>query len=294
MTAVALERVDSQSGEMGLAGTAELIFTVTGTADFSDAYSALVDEAPTEFDDPDVRKGLVPKTYSLVPVCIDEDANYGYGDGKWTGTVKYAAPENIRTKPKTGDRVITFDTSGGTQHITQSISTAHKYAPLGKTAPDFKGAISVTHDSVEGCDVVVPTFKFSVTAYIADEDVTPTYIGKLYALTGKINNAEFTVLGFGAFQAGELLFLGSAATQRGDGSDWEVQWHFAASPNKTGITIGDIQNVEKKGWEYLWVRYEDTDDTTAKSIVKRPTAVYVEKVYDEGDFGDLEPQEPEA
>ncbi len=37
----------------------------------------------------------------------------------------------------------------------------------------------------------------------------------------------------------------------------------------------------------MWVRYADAEDTTAKAIVKKPVAVYVEKVYDEGDFSGL-------
>ncbi len=272
------EKMDSRKRSTGSNASVELLYDVEGTDSDAAAKAALEATAPDSWDD------LKRRNCSVEPVRITGD-----GKGLWTGTVRYERPEKSSEPPQTGDHVITFDTSGGTQHVTQSISTVHKYAPPGKIAPDFKGAVGVTHDSVDGCDIVVPTFKFTVTAYVADEDVTPTYVGKLYALTGKVNDDDFTVVGFGSFDAGELLFLGSAATQRGDGSDWEIQWHFAASPNKTGITIGDIQNIEKKGWEYLWVRYEDTDDGDAKSIVKRPTAVYIEKVYDEGDFGDLEP-----
>ena len=56
---------------------------------------------------------------------------------------------------------------------------------------------------------------------------------------------------------------------------------------KTGLTVGDITGIDKKGWEYMWVRYADAEDTTAKAIVKKPVAVYVEKVYDAGNFADL-------
>ena len=58
-------------------------------------------------------------------------------------------------------------------------------------------------------------------------------------------------------------------------------------PNKTGLTVGDITDIDKKGWEYMWVRYADAEDATAKAIVKKPVAVYVEKVYEEGDFSGL-------
>ena len=55
----------------------------------------------------------------------------------------------------------------------------------------------------------------------------------------------------------------------------------------TGLVIGEITDIAKKGWEYLWVRYTDVEDTTAKALVKRPAAVYIEKVYLDGDFADL-------
>ncbi|MFN4261629.1 MAG: hypothetical protein ACK4RK_20290 [Gemmataceae bacterium] len=64
--------------------------------------------------------------------------------------------------------------------------------------------------------------------------------------------------------------------------DWEIIFRFAASPNATDLTVGDIQGIEKKGWEYLWVRYADAEDEN--TLVKQPIAAYVERVYDYGDF----------
>ncbi len=81
-----------------------------------------------------------------------------------------------------------------------------------------------------------------------------------------------------------MLFLGASGTKRG-GGDWEITFRFAASRNRTNLTIGDITGISKKGWEYLWVRYADAEDANAKALIKKPVAVYVEKVYEEGDFG---------
>ena len=69
--------------------------------------------------------------------------------------------------------------------------------------------------------------------------------------------------------------------------DWEITFRFAASPNASGISVGDISGISKKGWEYLWVRYADQEDTGSHAIVKRPVAAYVERVYDEGSFAGL-------
>jgi hypothetical protein len=50
---------------------------------------------------------------------------------------------------------------------------------------------------------------------------------------------------------------------------------------------GDLLTVTKKAWEYLWVRYGTVADDYAKKLVKRPTSVHIERVYDSGDFSKL-------
>jgi hypothetical protein len=39
------------------------------------------------------------------------------------------------------------------------------------------------------------------------------------------------------------------------------------------------------GHEYMWVRYENSVDSSA--VVKKPKAVYVNRVYPEGNFAGL-------
>jgi hypothetical protein len=89
--------------------------------------------------------------------------------------------------------------------------------------------------------------------------------------------------GFKGFAKGELLFLGASGSKRGK-DDWEITYRFAASPNAAGLTLGDITGINKEGWHYLWVRFADDEDTTAKALIKKPVAAYVEQVYQYGDF----------
>ncbi|MBI1372485.1 MAG: hypothetical protein GC159_06960 [Phycisphaera sp.] len=131
-------------------------------------------------------------------------------------------------------------------------------------------------------DITIPVYTFSETHYLSAGTVTNAYKGTLFNLTGKVNSG-----GFKGLAAGECLFLGAAGSQRGVGEDWEITFRFAGSPNKTGLTVGDIAGISKKGWEYLWVRYQDTEDNNAKMLIKKPIAAYVEKVYDEGNFASL-------
>ncbi|RMF94392.1 MAG: hypothetical protein D6741_12675, partial [Planctomycetota bacterium] len=114
--------------------------------------------------------------------------------------------------------------------------------------------------------------------YIDASLVTDAYKATLYNLTGTVNNATFR-----NFAAGEVLFMGASGSKRGPG-DWEITFRFAASPNVTGLTIGEITGINKNGWDYLWVAYADDVDDAAKELIKKPIAAYVERVYRYTDF----------
>jgi len=244
----------------------EIDYILAGTSDDGTAKTLVASSTPQTYD------GLVRDGIDLEPVWVDTTR----GDGQWNATVRYTS------RPPTGESEFSFDTTGGTQHITQSLQTVGKYAPGSETPPDFKGAVGVTHDNVEGVDIQVPTYAFAETHYLPIGVVTPAYVGTVFNLTGKVNSAPFKGLA-----AGECLFLGARGQRRGTEEDWAIAFSFAGSPNRSNITVGDITGIAKKGWEYLWVRYADAKDDTAKRIVKKPIAAYVEKVYEEGNFAGL-------
>ena len=271
MPIVCTEKTDSR--QITDTQSAELTYTITGTADEAAAVSALKAVAPS------VLHNLKRQPVTVEPVHVDT-ANPD--KCIWTGTVNYA-PFEYQEPPETGDSSFAFDTGGGTQHITQSLGTVGSYAASG-TAPNFGGAVGVTHDNVEGVDITVPVYNFSETHYLSAAQVTTAYKGTLFQLTGKVNNGSFRGLA-----AGECLFLGASGSRRGTGpdDDWEITFRFAGSPNRTGISVGPIGGIAKKGWEYLWVRYADTEDTDSNTLVKQPVAAYVEKVYEDGNFAAL-------
>jgi len=261
------ERLDSRKWTTGDNASVEMVYILTGTSDDITARNLISSSTPTSYN------GLVRQSINLEPEWVDTTAS----DGRWLATVRYG----VRQPAEVGESSFSFDTGGGTQHITQSISTVNRYAAPGRTAPDFGGAIGVTHDNVEGVDITVPVYAFSETHYLPASFVTPSYRGTLFGLTGRVNNAPFK-----GCAAGECLFLGASGSKRG-ADDWEITFRFAASPNRSGITVGPISNISKKGWEYMWVRYADSEDASAKMLVKKPVAVYIERVYEEGDFAAL-------
>jgi len=246
--------------------SAELLYLVRGTTDAGAARVALLAGAPVTHD------GL-PRDDAAVEEIEGLDA--------YIGTVRYASPDG--QAPETGESSFSFDTSGGSQHITQSLATPGSYASPGLAGvPNFGGAIGVTQDNVEGVDITVPVYTFSETHYLPNSTVSNAYKGTLFNLTGKVNDGAFKGL-----SAGECLFLGASGSRRASEDDWEITFRFAGSPNKTGLTIGDIVGVSKKGWEYLWVRYQDKEDAVAKMLIKKPIAAFVEKVYEEASFAAL-------
>ena len=267
------EKLDSRKWTTGENAACEMLYVLTGTSSDQTALALVENSTAQTYND------LVRQSVNLEPEWVDTAT----GDGRWVATVRYG----VKKPPEIGETTFSFDTSGGTQHTTQSLSTVHSYAPAGKTAPDFKGAVGVTHDNVEGVDITVPVFNFSVRRRIAIASWSASYVGALYTLTGKVSSGSFTVTIHGTtyqFAAGEVLFLGASGDES-SASEWvEVNYRFAASPNRTGITVGDITGISKKGWEYLWVRYADAEDAAAKMIVKKPIAAYVEKVYEDGCF----------
>ncbi|MEM7622994.1 MAG: hypothetical protein AAF235_07295 [Planctomycetota bacterium] len=269
MPVTVTEKLESRRSTTGDNPSAELVYTVRGTDSDMTARSQTEAGSLANYD------GMSRQSVTVEPI----------GYELWDATVRYAPDSQQQsTPPQTGDSSFAFDTGGGTQHITQSKQTVGTHAASGTTAPDFQGAIGVTQDSVEGIDITVPIYQFTETHYLPAAAVTNSYKGALFNLTGKVNSG-----GFRGFSAGEVLFLGATGSRRGtsEDDDWEITFRFAASPNVTGLSVGPISGISKKGWEYLWVRYADQEDTGSNTIVKRPVAAYVERVYDQGSFGGL-------
>ncbi|GAB5404295.1 MAG: hypothetical protein Aurels2KO_25260 [Aureliella sp.] len=199
------------------------------------------------------------------------DREYDEEGNKWVWTAGYTlriAESSLRWS---------FDTQGGTVRITHSKSTT-RYP---SNAANFNGGIGYSNGEMQGVDVVIPALKLSATYRWPKNTFTTTSANSLATMSGTINSASWY-----SYAAGELLFLG-ATGEIVPGHPTEVTYNFAASANATGLTIGSISGIAKKGHEYMWVLYEDDEDSTAKKLVKKPLAAYVERVYTETAFSAL-------
>ena len=266
------ERVESRASGKS---SATLSYVIDGTGDDAAARSTIKAGSPQLF------AGLTRNDYGVTPVgdptiSLKWDAFATYGPYNSSAT---AGVEDV------GDFTESFDTGGGTTHITQSLGTTAAVA-LSGTAPDYDEAINVSRNgenlTVGGTDIVTPVYNFSETHVFDDSTVTIAYRAIIAGLTGKVANASFK-----GTDKGECLFLGASGNRRGE-DEWELTFNFSAIPNKTGIEIGSIvTKVDKEGWQYLWVEYSDDKDPVSKTFIKKPTAAYVETVYEYGDFSTL-------
>lgn len=197
----------------------------------------------------------------------------GGGDG-----AQYPSFDNRQWFPGS----VSWDTSGHTEHITQG-DDEFPAETIPEDAADFSGAINVSGDSVQGIDVPRPAMRYSETWIIpVPNAMSCTFLTAVYKLTGTINKEPFR-----CFEANECLFVGARGQWSDDQPYATVTFEFEARANNPTYYPwrGAAGTFDKKGWEYVWLRYEDAVDSS--SLVKRPIAAYKHRIFKEKAWDDL-------
>lgn len=275
------EKFRGRSGTTGRDASAEIAYVARSTnklEDDLDVKRAVLLAAPSVWQD-------VDGTYMDRIGITDFDEQGGF---VWHVRVSYA--KNQLGPLESGEGRFAFRTTGATKRVLFSKGTRGRYGVEQATnAPDQFGAIGVTsHGTIEGCEIVIPSYEANESHLVPASRVTDAYKRMLIQLTGQINDANFKGL-----DRDEALFMGAEGTQQGKNGDWDLNYTWQGSGNTNvvvrGIAGGTGPNgsVPKKGWDYLWVQYQEYADTVAKGPGMKPTGAYVEIVYDEGRFADL-------
>lgn len=205
---------------------------------------------------------------------IELGPQLGFSDGEWwwEATVTWGVQSSANTTTEPGAvPTLRVSTKGGRQHITQSLETVGQFAAPGQGIWNHNGAIGVTRNGIEGVDIVVPAFSWSLSVRVPSSAVTTAYVLMLEELTGGVNNDTFW-----GRPAGSVRFDGADLQVRGE--ETEIEFSFSSERNVEDRTIGDITGIEKEGWDYLWVEYEEEKDTTESVMVQKPIVVRVERV----------------
>ena len=175
-----------------------------------------------------------------------------------------------------------FSTTGGTTKITQAQEHINSYG-LNSTSsdglstkylppPDHYGTIGVDEDgNVEGCEIVIPNFKWTETWQLPSSMVPFGYTQTCEQLTGSVNQATFRNR-----NAGCVRFDGAEGMQSSKTSNIvEITYSFASSPASIPINAPDIQDSsgnppQASGWQYVWFEYQTIADSNAKRRAKQP------------------------
>ena len=232
------------------------------------------------FDDAVDQIGLYAPQYSVAPggywVRRRLDVA-GIGNRYFDCTATY---QTLQLKPgqdnnNQGNAVpgsIAWDTSGNTERMYQALGTISTHPD---DADDMEDAINANGGSVEGVDVVRPGMRYSETWIVpAAVAMDFDFLGDVNRLTGTVNNSTFR-----AFEAGEALFMGARCQYQGDQPYASITFEFECRPNNPDFTVSGYVNetFNVDGWDYVWIRYQDAVNGT--SLVKRPIAAYVNRVY---------------
>lgn len=207
------------------------------------------------------------------------------GAGLYLATVKYGPEEDPKSEkaPQHLEHKFSFDTSGGKHKISLAESErSRQWAySAGLVPPDLKGAINFDGKKVQGVDITVPNLEFSVTVYYNPAALNITFVQNIARKTGRMNSDVWL-----GFQPGEALFLGGSGdipipTLRGQKiKPVPITYKFAGSENRNDIIVGsNPQPITKRGWDYLWVRYERMENSGLDYPV--PVHAYVDQVYPE-------------
>jgi hypothetical protein len=189
-------------------------------------------------------------------------------DHSWNGPHCEFTANFAKQEKQTGSLNWGFDTTGGTLNIKAALSHIETY-PDGNAEHD--GALGVNGDDIEGAEIIIPAGKINVSFKHAAGFITLAQAKTLMRNTGKVNSAPFMT-----FAAGEVLFLGATGNDGSD-SEAEIAYQFAVSENLQAQTIAGIANVNKDGWDYLWIEFKSGVD--AARPVKTPLSVHVDRVY---------------
>lgn len=280
MAVISWEKWDSREPDIDLRGddsSGVLTYIVEGTTSEEVALN-------------EVQTNRAPPAY--IGMVLDRLSAKRIGQQHWEVAASYTDPEAKEKEepPAVGELEISFDTSGGTLHITHAIKDLQvvKPANAGVVTRPFYGAIGVSNDGgnfqIEGADIIAPALAMTIRTRMLAGGFTPAYMKQVAALTGTVNKNVFK-----GFDPGELLFAGGGGTMRSSG-EVDLSFSFLGSANRVIDKIGGVQlssPLNKGGWDYLWLYSVPTVDSQSNTLNPKWDQATIAQVYEAADWTPL-------
>lgn len=263
--------------------TATIGYIVQGTASDTEALMAAYNQAPKVLtQNPSDKQGIPKRT-----VTISERL----GENIWRIDVGYAW--NANNSDDTDDKEvpeISFEVSGGTEHITQAYEQKCVYSLVpGKKDSDSEaekvpiGWNGKTGEESEVAGVDVPIGQFTLTykkIMNYSKVVSTSWLRKVAACYGRINRGKWK-----GWEAGEVMFNGGGfSTPMRGAKKVAVTFNFLIRINEDNVKIGGHNIGKVPGHWYCWAIYEDDPESKGGKKIKK---VYKARVNKESDFSAL-------
>ena len=231
-------------------------FTIRGASDASTAYVALISWLKENYSDG--AGGISSYDLPLFSVKIKAGAALGVYSGECS--FKYPAAksptnsepsENINNPdyslPKIEDANFTFQTTGGSAHISTGLQVVSSATYDGSAPVDYGGLIGPHPDgTAEGVDVVTPALSFTIELSLPKAFIDVAYRKTVANLTGSVNSVQFA-----GFTSRCVLFMGLTAR-----AVW-MSW-----TNAIGLTVKDWYWRASYAFQVAPVAYLKVGETT--------------------------------
>lgn len=247
------------------------------------------------------------------------------GGNWWIGDVNYRN-ESVVVRDAMRFGGWEWETSEKSEHITQALadnvdpnkwvtafsedSTPGGVRPGGDSGiPDFKGAIGVQEDKVNGLEKPVALFNWSETwtcpaRYIVDQrpkrQLSEDVNGAKVKIDLSTNPLEMIVADhvfhtnkypFRGRPPGCVLCTGIKSNRMTLGaSAATLTFSFSYSPLREDFKVGPVLVAKKDGWDFMDVYYETDADN--QNLVKKAKWVFIHRIFDRVDFRDLGISDP--
>lgn len=239
---------------------------------------------------------VAPSTVFAMPINLGgatvEEVQAATGNEIWFCDLPYAMPNNTVSNKPPGD----YD-SGSAEYefdfSTQGVTVKQGFSETGyirtgmpnppPSAPSHGGLIGVNSDgTVEGTSVERPTSSFSISMTQPRAFFSESYLRSVEDLVGSTNDSVF----LGRLTA-TVLFVGASGRVSTTGNS-TINFRFRVRKNNTGpdaLVFPGFPPVETNAWDVVWPWYEPVPENNWMPI--KPSFIYVNTVYPEGDFNIL-------
>lgn len=275
-------------------------FVIWGADNASTAYIALMNYLSTNFSDGNggianydlplstVQITTTGSQYSYKGECV-----FQYPQSSDAGSNSPSATNsNINSSsyslPEVEDSDFTFETAGGSAHITHALARLGAARYDNGTPVNYGLAINPQEDgSSGGCDIITPTLSFNISLSLPKSWFSLPYRLAIANATGCVNTSDW-----GGFAAGCLLFKGVNA--KATWMKWTApngmamrDWYWRASFSfeaaaAVSVVVGS-STLTARGWDYMSqarTSYADASGNTVSAAEQ----VDVLQVYPEYDF----------